>query len=36
MLLCLAENAIGPDAFKPDDILVLHSGKSVEINNTDR
>jgi probable aminopeptidase NPEPL1 len=35
MLLCLAENAIGPDAFKPDDILVLHSGKTVEINNTD-
>lgn len=35
MLLCLAENAIGPAAFKPDDILVLHSGKTVEINNTD-
>lgn len=35
MLLCLAENAIGPAAYKPDDILVLHSGKTVEINNTD-
>lgn len=35
MLLCLAENAIGPAAYKPDDILTLHSGKTVEINNTD-
>ena len=35
LLLCLAENAIGPGAFKPDDILELHSGKTVEINNTD-
>ncbi len=35
LLLCLAENAIGPAAYKPDDILVLHSGLSVEINNTD-
>lgn len=35
MLLCLAENAIGPAAYKPDDILVMHSGKTVEINNTD-
>lgn len=34
-LLCLAENAIGPLAFKPDDVLTLHSGKTVEINNTD-
>lgn len=34
-LLCIAENAIGPGAYKPDDILVLHSGKTVEINNTD-
>ncbi|MEO0479743.1 MAG: leucyl aminopeptidase family protein [Planctomycetota bacterium] len=31
----LAENAIGSDAFKPDDILTLHSGQTVEINNTD-
>lgn len=31
----LAENAIGPDAYKPDDILHMYSGKSVEINNTD-
>jgi probable aminopeptidase NPEPL1 len=35
MVLCLAENAIGPGAYKPDDILTLHSGKTVEINNTD-
>ncbi|MGB3967402.1 MAG: M17 family metallopeptidase, partial [Planctomycetota bacterium] len=35
LLLCLAENAIGPTAYKPDDILTLHSGKTVEINNTD-
>jgi probable aminopeptidase NPEPL1 len=31
----LAENAIGPDAYRNDDILTLHSGKTVEINNTD-
>ena len=35
LVLCLAENAIGPRAYKPDDILQLHSGKTVEINNTD-
>lgn len=31
----LAENAIGPESYKNDDILTLHSGKTVEINNTD-
>jgi probable aminopeptidase NPEPL1 len=31
----LAENAIGPDAYRNDDILAMHSGKTVEINNTD-
>ncbi len=35
LLLALAENAIGPASYKPDDILTLHSGKTVEINNTD-
>jgi probable aminopeptidase NPEPL1 len=35
LLLCLAENAVGPDAFRNDDILTLYSGKTVEINNTD-
>lgn len=33
--LCLAENAIGPTAFRNDDILTLYSGKTVEINNSD-
>jgi len=35
LLMCLAENAIGPAAYKPDDVLTMHSGKTVEINNTD-
>lgn len=35
LLLCIAENAVGPQSYKPDDILRLHSGKTVEINNTD-
>ena len=35
LVLCLAENAIGAASFKPDDILTMHSGKTVEINNTD-
>ncbi|MEE9386224.1 MAG: leucyl aminopeptidase family protein [Nannocystaceae bacterium] len=35
LVLCMAENAIGPSAYKPDDIVTLHSGKTVEINNTD-
>lgn len=34
-LACLAENAIGPDSYRSDDILRMHSGKTVEINNTD-
>jgi probable aminopeptidase NPEPL1 len=35
LLLCMAENANDAASYKPDDILTLHSGKSVEINNTD-
>lgn len=35
LVLCIAENAIGPAAYKPDDVVVFHSGKTVEINNTD-
>ncbi len=35
LCLCLAENAIGANAYKPDDIITMHSGKTVEINNTD-
>jgi probable aminopeptidase NPEPL1 len=31
----LVENAIGPTAYKPDDVITMHSGKTVEINNTD-
>jgi probable aminopeptidase NPEPL1 len=34
-VLPMAENAIGPDSYRPDDILKMHSGKTVEINNTD-
>ena len=34
-VLCLAENAVGPDSIRPDDILSLRSGKTVEVNNTD-
>ncbi|KAL1511979.1 hypothetical protein AB1Y20_005256 [Prymnesium parvum] len=33
--LCLAENAIGPAAFRHDDIICFLSGKTCEINNTD-
>ncbi|MEZ4403671.1 MAG: leucyl aminopeptidase family protein [Kofleriaceae bacterium] len=35
LVLCLAENAIDARSYKPDDILRMHSGKTVEINNTD-
>jgi probable aminopeptidase NPEPL1 len=34
-LCALAENAIGPGSYRNDDILTLHSGHTVEINNTD-
>lgn len=34
-ILCLAENAIGPEAIRNDDIITMYSGKTVEINNTD-
>lgn len=34
-VLCLAENAVGPHATRPDDIHQLYSGRTVEINNTD-
>jgi probable aminopeptidase NPEPL1 len=35
LVLCLAENAVASTSYKPDDILRMHSGKTVEINNTD-
>jgi leucyl aminopeptidase len=31
----MAENAIGPDAYKPGDVFTGYAGKSVEIGNTD-
>ena len=34
-ILCLAENAVGPAAIRPDDVLHMRSGKTVEVNNTD-
>ncbi|GFT23946.1 probable aminopeptidase NPEPL1 [Nephila pilipes] len=34
-IFCLAENAVGPLATRPDDIITLYSGKTVEVNNTD-
>lgn len=35
LILGLAENAIGPKAVRNDDVITMHSGKTVEINNTD-
>ncbi|CAJ1947363.1 unnamed protein product [Cylindrotheca closterium] len=34
-ILCLAENSVASHAMRPDDVISMHSGKSVEINNTD-
>ncbi|XP_060526069.1 probable aminopeptidase NPEPL1 [Cylas formicarius] len=34
-VFCLAENGVGPNATRPDDIHTLYSGSTVEINNTD-
>lgn len=33
--LAIAENAIGPGALRPDDIITLYSGRTVEVNNPD-
>ncbi|GMR30082.1 hypothetical protein PMAYCL1PPCAC_00277 [Pristionchus mayeri] len=35
LCLCIAENNISPMANKPDDVITLLSGKTVEITNTD-
>ena len=35
VVLCLAENAIGPLALRNDDVVTCFSGLTVEINNTD-
>jgi probable aminopeptidase NPEPL1 len=32
---CLAENAVGPESQRNDDIVTSLSGKTIEINNTD-
>jgi leucyl aminopeptidase len=34
-VLAVAENAIGPASYKPGDVYCSHSGKTVEISNTD-
>ncbi len=34
-ILGLAENMIGPDAYKPDDVLRAKNGKTIEVRNTD-
>eukprot|EP00929_Paragymnodinium_shiwhaense_P027663 TRINITY_DN16192_c0_g1_i1.p1 TRINITY_DN16192_c0_g1~~TRINITY_DN16192_c0_g1_i1.p1 ORF type:complete len:511 (+),score=98.69 TRINITY_DN16192_c0_g1_i1:61-1533(+) len=34
-VICLADNAIGQDAFVQDDIITGYSGLTVEVNNTD-
>lgn len=34
-ILCLAENSVASHAMRPDDVICMHSGKTVEINNTD-
>ena len=33
--LCLAENCIGPNSYRPDDIIAMHSGKTLEVEDTD-
>ncbi|MCX6128719.1 MAG: leucyl aminopeptidase family protein [Proteobacteria bacterium] len=37
LIVCvgLVENAIGPKSFRNDDVIKMHSGKTVEVNNTD-
>ncbi|CAI5727829.1 unnamed protein product [Peronospora farinosa] len=35
VVLCVAENSVRPDSMRVDDVLVMYSGKTVEINNTD-
>jgi probable aminopeptidase NPEPL1 len=34
-ILCVAENAINANATRPDDVLHMYSGRTVEVNNTD-
>jgi probable aminopeptidase NPEPL1 len=34
-ILCMAENAVGPESYRSDDIVTPHSKKTIEVNNTD-
>lgn len=34
-IVCLTENLVSPVALRPDDVIISHSGKTVEIDNTD-
>lgn len=34
-VLAVAENMVGGDAYRPDDIITLHNGVTVEVTNTD-
>ena len=34
-VMCLAENSVGPESTRPDDIHTGFSGKTVEVSNTD-
>ena len=34
-VLCLAENSVDSRSTRPDDVITLYSGKTVEVNNTD-
>lgn len=34
-VFCLAENAVGPNAFRPDDVITHYSGRTSETTNTD-
>jgi probable aminopeptidase NPEPL1 len=34
-ILCIAENSVGSKAIRPDDVLHMLSGRTVEVNNTD-
>lgn len=34
-VLCVAENSVSAWSYRPDDVLTMHSGRTVEINNSD-
>ncbi|KAG1706031.1 putative aminopeptidase npepl1 [Phytophthora capsici] len=35
VVLCEAENSVGPESTRVDNVFVMYSGKTVEVNNTD-